>query len=581
MNAHPSTDNPNYNPLRELTTLDYPPAAEVGRGRYKHLYSKGGIFGSSNPPRTKPSNRDHAVPHNSNGKGHHPHDRHFAPPMYGNPNGYARTANSYNTNAHYGGNAAYHADPTAPSPTPSYPQSYAHAHGGMPMESHEDKPHRGYPTPPLGPGGAPVTGYPPMYPPRGYHAHGPQHSKGGKGQPRILSRFKTRLCSFFMDSNGAFCPHGTSIDCQFAHGYEELRLPGVNGQPSTPLPPHILAELLRANAKNNGNNTGAQSASETNTHSPPHPIPPSDPSYAPNSPQAQGSQPSGNGQNAPYPPAPHSYPPNLNPPPSAWGVPNSYPPPPGAMAYPGNSYYPAAGSNFYSDPGPPCQLPTPPATGHHPNNSVGDPSSSNTSPVVTYNIPETYTAPPGPQSAIPALDGEQNASRAPQGVTKPTTPAPMDARSFSGSIHSTHSDESQFSCSLLSSNMPPSPHSNSTVSEVGSLGLPMPADAVNALAGDLANMNLGLSPRSVPKSGTSPLFLPENHNINAEDALTPLSLFHSGESPAPDHTEATSAEPAQSAPEVDLLAQKAKYASAHPDKEEENVVNDTLRGPML
>jgi hypothetical protein len=67
----------------------------------------------------------------------------------------------------------------------------------------------------------------------------PQQGQGGRFMqppaasrpPRILLRYKTKLCSFFMDSGGAFCPHGES--CQFAHGYEDLRT-AANAPPSVP-----------------------------------------------------------------------------------------------------------------------------------------------------------------------------------------------------------------------------------------------------------------------------------------------------------------------------------------------------------
>lgn len=58
--------------------------------------------------------------------------------------------------------------------------------------------------------------------------HPGQRSGGGR-PPRILSRYKTKLCSFFMDSGGTFCPHGES--CQFAHGYADLRMPTSAGPP--------------------------------------------------------------------------------------------------------------------------------------------------------------------------------------------------------------------------------------------------------------------------------------------------------------------------------------------------------------
>jgi hypothetical protein len=57
-------------------------------------------------------------------------------------------------------------------------------------------------------------------------------SDGGRHKPRILSRFKTKLCSYFMDSNGRFCPHGLGADstCQFAHGLADLRqVPAADG----------------------------------------------------------------------------------------------------------------------------------------------------------------------------------------------------------------------------------------------------------------------------------------------------------------------------------------------------------------
>ena len=59
-----------------------------------------------------------------------------------------------------------------------------------------------------------------------------------------MSRFKTKLCSYFMDSSGSFCPHGAM--CQFAHGVAELRVPGRPGEPSRPAPPETLLEAREA-----------------------------------------------------------------------------------------------------------------------------------------------------------------------------------------------------------------------------------------------------------------------------------------------------------------------------------------------
>lgn len=51
--------------------------------------------------------------------------------------------------------------------------------------------------------------------------HAAHHEEEGRdAPPRILSRYKTKLCSYYMDSNGAFCPHGAV--CQFAHGESHI-----------------------------------------------------------------------------------------------------------------------------------------------------------------------------------------------------------------------------------------------------------------------------------------------------------------------------------------------------------------------
>jgi Zinc finger C-x8-C-x5-C-x3-H type (and similar) len=90
----------------------------------------------------------------------------------------------------------------------------------------------------------------PMHPP-GYYD--PPIARTRNGGTRVLTRFKTKLCSFFMESNGAFCPHGAS--CQFAHGYAELRpvppnealLRPMHKQPLRPMPfngyPHSQQQM--------------------------------------------------------------------------------------------------------------------------------------------------------------------------------------------------------------------------------------------------------------------------------------------------------------------------------------------------
>jgi hypothetical protein len=68
------------------------------------------------------------------------------------------------------------------------------------------------------------------------------------------SRYKTKLCSYYTGEKsdpahatpgGTPCPHGP--ECQFAHGWEDLRLPSEAGVPSQPAPPALVL-LFKAEA---------------------------------------------------------------------------------------------------------------------------------------------------------------------------------------------------------------------------------------------------------------------------------------------------------------------------------------------
>lgn len=107
--------------------------------------------------------------------------------------------------------------------------------GGYPGHGHDSMPYGGH-------RGAPGGG--------GYASHLPAHMR--KPKPK----YKTKLCSYFMDSKGAFCPYGDT--CQFAHGHEEMRMAApsrrtvkrmdakgreiyVDEDTLGPLPPHMYA----------------------------------------------------------------------------------------------------------------------------------------------------------------------------------------------------------------------------------------------------------------------------------------------------------------------------------------------------
>lgn len=66
-------------------------------------------------------------------------------------------------------------------------------------------------------------------------------------QPCMPSLPVLQLCSFFMDSKGLFCPHGPG--CQFAHGYDDIRIPGEGGAASQSAPAHLVSLLKQAAAK--------------------------------------------------------------------------------------------------------------------------------------------------------------------------------------------------------------------------------------------------------------------------------------------------------------------------------------------
>lgn len=68
----------------------------------------------------------------------------------------------------------------------------------------------------------------------------PPEFRGVHSEYHIPSKYKTMLCRHFERGS---CQHG--LDCQFAHGVDELRRPGVHGEPSRPVqPPPVINALL-------------------------------------------------------------------------------------------------------------------------------------------------------------------------------------------------------------------------------------------------------------------------------------------------------------------------------------------------
>lgn len=136
-------------------------------------------------------------------------------------------------------------------PYGSSPYSDVHHRGPKPRYPHHgvSRAHGGH-----GRGAAVLAGYLGPGPDMGYGSGIPVGYGGrtGGGPPSLpptrgMSKFRTKLCSFFMDSGGLFCPHGG--DCQFAHGYEDIRVPGTGGLPSQHAPPHLISLLKTAAAK--------------------------------------------------------------------------------------------------------------------------------------------------------------------------------------------------------------------------------------------------------------------------------------------------------------------------------------------
>jgi len=137
------------------------------------------------------------------------------------------------------------------------PQHYLASSSSHPlMQPQQQPPHQQYvylhPASAAGPG-ALVYAAPPV-PPRPLHYPAPPVPSGQApvqtlapphtSSSRVQSRWRTKLCSFHLDSDGAHCPHGAA--CQFAHGPEQLRVPGLPGRPSVPAPREVVEAVRSA-----------------------------------------------------------------------------------------------------------------------------------------------------------------------------------------------------------------------------------------------------------------------------------------------------------------------------------------------
>jgi hypothetical protein len=193
-----------YLTLHHTWSADYFPPSylQVGRGRYRHLFTGGGVFsGGRGPPVVRPTMGLDGHAQHGGGGGGGAYEQ-AAPGGYGMETEGGHGA--YGRNGPYGGGSGGAYSGYAPA-----------THGGGYVAAQQPA-HGGY----GGFGGG-----------HAHHGGGMQAQGGGRhGHGRIMSRYKTKLCSFYMDSNGSFCPHGP--ECQFAHGYGDLRLPG--GAPAHP-----------------------------------------------------------------------------------------------------------------------------------------------------------------------------------------------------------------------------------------------------------------------------------------------------------------------------------------------------------